>query len=234
VPQAIEVCRQVLSDLGGDQRAEAYVRRSIANLEAMQGRFEEARRLYRDSRRTLEELGWRHGAALTAAAASGPIELLADDPAAAERELRRDYQALDRMGERNYICTTSALLAEALYRQGRFDESEHFTDVTQTLAAADDVTTQVLWRGVRAKLRARQEQFGDARALADEALQIISTAQDPDAQANALLDMGEVLRLERENARAREVVAQAASLFNKKGNIVAEARARTVLESLGS
>ena len=34
---------------------------------------------------------------------SGVVELLADDPVAAERELRRDYETLERMGERNYI-----------------------------------------------------------------------------------------------------------------------------------
>lgn len=49
--------------------------------------------------------------------------MLAGDLQAAERELRGDYQTLEQMGERNYISTTAGMLAEVLYRQGRYRES---------------------------------------------------------------------------------------------------------------
>ena len=233
VPEALAVCQRILGSLDGDRRSEAYVKRAMAILEAMQGRFDVARGLYRESRQTLEELGWKHGAALTAAVASGPVELLADDPVAAEAELRRDYETLDAMGERNYISTTAGLLAEALYRQGRYDEAERFTDVTESVAAEDDVTTQVLWRGVRAKVLARRQRFAEAEALATEAVRIISAAQDPDAEGFALLDLGEVYRLEREDGKASEVIEQAAARFERKGNVVGAGWARTALEAVG-
>src|SRR5437879_11983474 len=84
---------------------------AMSHLEAMQGNVPEARDLYRASRATLEELGWSFLAAQTSFD-SGPVELLAGDPKAAESELARDYQTLERMGEKNYISTTAALLAQ--------------------------------------------------------------------------------------------------------------------------
>jgi predicted ATPase len=232
VEDAIVVCHEVLASLVGDRRSEAYVRRALSTLEAMRGRFDEARRLYRESRATLDELGWKHGAAMTSLVASGPVELLADDPVAAESELRRDYETLEAMGERNYISTTAALLAEALYHQGRYDEAGGFTDITEALTADDDVTTQVLWRSVRAKVLARAGRFGDAEPLATEAVRIIRAAQDPDAEGNAILDLGEVYQLSGEAAKASRAYEQAADLFGQKGNVVSEERARALLADL--
>ena len=53
--------------------------------------------------------------------------MLAGDLEAAEAELRRDFDALERMGETNYISTTAAFLAEVLYRQGDLDGAEEHT-----------------------------------------------------------------------------------------------------------
>src|SRR5207302_3968066 len=105
VPDAIARCQDLLVRAGGDGKAEALILRAMALLEAMGGSFDRSRDLYRRSRLILEELGWRMLTALTSIV-SGPAELLAGDPAAAEAELRRDYLALEGMGERNYISTT--------------------------------------------------------------------------------------------------------------------------------
>ena len=109
--------------MGGDQKADALIRASLARLEAMRGNFEEARQLYRRSRATLEEFGWNLFAALTSID-SGSVELLARDPVGAENELRRDFETLDAMGERNYIATTAAYLAFALLLQGKYEEAD--------------------------------------------------------------------------------------------------------------
>ena len=57
------------------------------------------------------------------------------------------------MGERNYISTTAAFLAEALYRQGRDEEALAMTEQSEEIAAADDVASQCLWRSVRMRRR---------------------------------------------------------------------------------
>ncbi len=165
VEEAVVICGSVLERIRSDRKSEAYTLRALANLEAMRGRFDEARSLYQRSRETLVQLGWRYDAALTSAVAAGPVELLAGDAEAAERELRRDLDELAAMGEQNYIATTAAFLAEALYRQRRDDEAMTLTERSEAIADAEDVATQVLWRSVRAKLLA-QGRLADGRGVA--------------------------------------------------------------------
>jgi predicted ATPase/class 3 adenylate cyclase len=234
VPEAIAIAQRVLGEVEGDRKAEATTCRALANLEAMRGRFDEARALYRRSRATFDELGSRFDAALTSAAASGPVELIAEDAEAAEAELRRDYDALAAMGERNYISTTAAFLAEALYRQGRDDEAMRLTEESERIAAADDVATQYLWRSVRAKLVARRGDADAAETLSNEAVAIIGAAQDPDSQAYAAIDRAEVYRLAGRWPDALEAASAAEALFVLKGNSASAARARAMRTAVES
>jgi tetratricopeptide (TPR) repeat protein len=224
----VDIVERVLAELGDDRKSEAYTLRALANLEAMRGRFDEARQMYRLSRATLEELGWRFDAALTSAIASGPVELIAGDAEAAEAELRRDYDALSAMGERNYISTTAAFLAEALYREGRDEEAMVMTEQSEEIAADDDVTTQYLWRSVRAKLVARRGQFEEAESLAREAIRIIEAAQDPDSQGYAYIDLAEVLRMAGRPGDAVRAADESAARFDLKANTESATRARTL------
>ena len=134
VDEAAALCAHLLEEVGGDQKADALIRASLARLEAMRGNFEEARQLYRRSRATLEEFGWNLFAALTSID-SGTVELMAKDPVAAESELRRDFETLDAMGERNYIATTAAYLAFALLLQGKYDEADRYVTFSEETAA---------------------------------------------------------------------------------------------------
>ncbi len=226
VPEAVAIVEQILTQLDGDRKSEAYTQRALANLEAMRGRFDEARALYRRSRAALDELGWRFDAALTSAVASGPVELIAGDAAAAEAELRRDYDALSAMGERNYISTTAAFLAEALYREARDEEAMAMTRQSEQIAADDDVATQYLWRSVRAKLVARRGELAEGEALAREAVGIIEAAQDPDSQGYAYIDLAEVLRMAGRWEEATRAADEAAARFDLKANTASAARAR--------
>ncbi|TML75146.1 MAG: zinc-ribbon domain-containing protein, partial [Actinobacteria bacterium] len=144
VPLLIDRCQEVLAEAGDDRKTRALTLRTIAIAQAMRGDFATARDLYRSSRAILEELGLTLQAALISLV-SGPIETAAGDLAAAEAELRRDYEALDAMGERNYISTTAACLADVLYRQRRYDESMGFTEISEKIAASDDLTSQFMW-----------------------------------------------------------------------------------------
>ena len=79
----------------------------------------------------------------------------AGDYNAAERELRWGYETLEQMGEKSLRATIAAFLADVVYKQERDDEAERLTEVSEELAAADDLVTQILWRSVRAKILAR-------------------------------------------------------------------------------
>ncbi|MGO9343408.1 MAG: adenylate/guanylate cyclase domain-containing protein [Acidimicrobiales bacterium] len=233
VPRAIARCEELLAQVPNETRTSALARSALARLEAMQGNFDRARTLYRSSRGALEEFGYNILATLTSID-SGPVEMLAGNPQAAERELRGDYEALVRMGERNYISTTAALLAEAVYRQGRLDEAADLVDVSREIASPEDVVTQVMWRSVQSKLCARTGNFDKAEVLAHEAIDLVDRTDHLDAQGSARLDAAEVyLLMDRRGDRAR-VLAEAIERFERKGNVVSLAAARAEAQDKAS
>jgi predicted ATPase len=232
VAEAIDRCQDLLQETSGDRKSGAVMMCVLARLEAMQGRFDRARALYRESRATLEELGWKLHAALTSLD-SGPIELLAGDPQAAEAELRADYDALRGMGERNYVATVAGYLAEALYQQGRYDEAEELSTFSEEVAAPDDVASQLHWRCVRGKVLARRGPVDEGLALVREAVELIGATDERDSQGAALLDLAEVLMLGARPDEAMRAAAEAMRIFESKGNVVSAARALELIESIG-
>jgi class 3 adenylate cyclase/tetratricopeptide (TPR) repeat protein len=228
VREAIERCRQVLIDATGDRKAEALTLVVLARLEGMEGAFVDARDKYGRSRASLDELGWKLHAALTSLV-SGPLEMSAGDLARAEDELVQDYEALQKMGERNYIATTAAFLAEAKYRQGLFGEAEGLSAVSQEIAAPDDAATQAMWRGVGAKVLARAGRMEEAESLVREAVTVIDRTDDLNLQGDTRLDLSEVLALAGRRDDAALAREEAAALFERKGNTVSAARAKTQL-----
>jgi tetratricopeptide (TPR) repeat protein len=228
---ALALCEGVLEEAAGDRRAEALTLRAIAHLEAMLGRFDQARERYRRSRATLEELGWTFQAALTSIN-SGAVEVLAGDLAAAETELRTDFMTLERMGERNFISTTAGFLADVLYQLGRYADAQELSSLSEEVAAPDDVSSQALWRCVRAKVMAREGRFDEAAALARDGVSIIGRSDDPNSQGNALMDLAEVLRLAGKGHEALAAAKRAAELFAQKGNVISAGRAQALLGEL--
>ena len=229
--EGIVRCQEVLDQVAGDRRATALAQRARAHLLAMQGNFPAARETCRRTRGALTELGWYFDAALVSLD-SGPIEMLAGDPVAAEAELRRDFQALEAMGERNYISTTAALLGEALYRQDRLDEAEELVEMSRAIAAEDDVMTQVVVRCVAGKVLSRRGRALQGEATLREAILLIEATDDLNTHADARLDLAEVLDLAGRTPDARHEVLRAIDLYEAKGNTVAVERARRRIDSL--
>jgi class 3 adenylate cyclase/tetratricopeptide (TPR) repeat protein len=230
VAAAEERCRALLARAGDDRRTHAIILCVQAHLAAMDGRFDQAREAYRKSREVLDELGWRFHAALTSLD-SGAVEMLAGDPVAAERELRMDYETLTEMGERDYMPTTAALLAEALYEQRRFDDAESFAQISETFAAAEDITSQFLWRCVRAKVAAQRGE-PDAETLVLEALELTEKTEELESQAQVFMDLAEVLELSGRSEEAVPHLREALARYDAKGNVVSAARARERLDAL--
>src|SRR4029079_21587 len=132
------------------------------------GRFALARELIATSNATYADLG------LTLYVASSEheagLELLAGNPAGAERSARAAYRALEEMGERAFRSTMAASLAWVILEQGRDEEAEALAELSAQLAASGDLTTQVRWRRVRARVLANRAEIKEAEALAREAL----------------------------------------------------------------
>lgn len=224
VDEAAAMCEAMLPAMAEDRRALAVTEQKLAHLEAMRSNFDVARIRYRRSRELLKDFGYRFFAALTSLV-SGPVEMLAGDLDAAERELRGDYETLHRMGERNYISSTAGMLAEVLYRQGRYQESAEFVSACKTIASEEDVPSQFLWRCVQAKLLARAAQQKRADELMAEATELIGGTDWLVWQGQGFVDLAEVRRLEGRTGEALDALEQALSYFTSKGNIAAAKQA---------
>src|SRR6266511_3685645 len=119
-------------------------------------------------------------AATTLSLFSGPFEMRAGTPEAAESALRESCEALGNIGDRDLLPTVAAFLAEALYVQGKLAESEHWASVSARTAGSDDRSAQADWRCVRAKILARQGRFEEAEAMMREALEIVERTGESD------------------------------------------------------
>ena len=230
VSEAIERCESIVAEALGDRRTQGLVMSVLSGLRAMHGDFGTARDLYTRARLMLEELG-RSVVAASTSQQSCRVEMLAGDAAAAERELRRDYAELSEMGEKYFLSTVAGELAQAVYAQGRYAEAEELTRVAQELSAEDDLTSQALWRSGRAKAVARRGLGEEAEELALEAVDLLEGTDALAGQADALVDLAEVIALVGTNG-ARERLSEALGLLERKDDVVSAERVRALLRSL--
>jgi DNA-binding SARP family transcriptional activator len=226
VREAIGRCVSIREQVRASPVAVAVTLHPLGLLHAMDGDFDRARRLVRQGNEILDELGRLHSAVSHHEAL---VELLAGRPAAAEERLRLGYRRLEEMGERALLATTAAMLAQALQAQGRLQDADAFCLVSERTAAAEDLPTQVKWRGVRAKLLGWEGRAGEAAALAREAVRLAAPTDMLTMRADALLDLAEILRLSGPSAEADAAARQALALYERKEDRVSAARARPLL-----
>ena len=231
VPEAIARCEEIVEQAGDDRRTIGLVKSLLGRLEAMRGDFPRARALAREARATLEDMGKSVITASTSLDSCG-VEMLAGDLAAAERDLRRDFEALEEMGEKYLLSTVAAELANVLAERDCNDEAERYTRVAEELAADDDLTSQALWRWVRAKVLARRGETEHALALAREATRMLSETDSLVARADALVALSEVAAVAGRAAEAASGAERALGLYERKGDLVSAAKARTLLAEL--
>jgi DNA-binding SARP family transcriptional activator/tetratricopeptide (TPR) repeat protein len=227
VPEAIGRCRRLLAD--ADLAGQANVLAPLGALEAMRGRFAEARGLVARARTLYDELGQTSTAEANCGAVGGRIELLAGDLAAAERAFRSTCQMLERLGDQAYLATGAAELADVLCALERFDEAEQWCRLASNLGASDDVLTQIFSRATWAKLLAQKGELEKAEASAREAVRLTEKTDDLNRRAKVLLDLSRILRVARKPGEVTAAVEKAVELFEQKGNIVGAKRARALL-----
>jgi class 3 adenylate cyclase/tetratricopeptide (TPR) repeat protein len=202
-------------------------------LEAMRGNFEKARSLAHSADGAAEEFG--HTLWLAAGGmAVWEIEMLADDPAAAEAAARRSCDLLEDLGESGHRSNASGQLATSLYALGRFDEASKWASAAEALSTSDDVTSQVLWRQVRAQLLARGGERAEAERIAAEAVALVEGTDMLNWRGLALAALAESHVLAGRVDDARDPLAQALELYGRKGNRVAAAKARARLDELAA
>ena len=212
----------------GEQAQHPVALGQQAVLEAMRGNFDDARSLAEAADAAAEELGqllWLAAGGIT----KYEIEMLAGDPAAAEAAVRRSCELLEELGETGHRSFATAQLASSLCALGRLDEAEDWARTAEELSTSDDVTSQMLWRQVRARLLAHRGESAEAERVALEAVSLAEGTDMLNWHANALADLAEVYVLSRRSEEARDRLARAVELYEQKGNLVAAEKARNRL-----
>jgi tetratricopeptide (TPR) repeat protein len=199
----------------------------------MQGRFDEARALLAQARSVMEEMA-RPLEAQVLAFWSGPLEMLADDPAAAERDYREACEHLDSIGERGWLSTMAGLWADSLYALDRLDDARAAARLSRDATTRDDYNAQALWRCAEAMLLAREGSFDEAEALAREAIEFIDRSDELNNSAHVVLGLVEVYRLAGRTDEAIRVLDDAIGRFERKGNAVMTERSRGLRDELGA
>ena len=225
VHEALAQCEGLLARVEGDRGAAAVIQGAMAPLVAMDDRIEEARELYKHAYAALKELG-AGIVTITSSIDSSQVERLGGDLAMAEHELRRDYDALTQIDETYYRSTIAAFLAQILWAAGRHEEALEFSVVAESIGEADDVLTQVPWRGVRAKVLASRGDASGGRRLATEAVDLARATSDPRLRADALVDFAEVLELVGDLESSGPPLQEALELYQQKGDVVSARRLR--------
>jgi tetratricopeptide (TPR) repeat protein len=215
----------------GNRLNEAATLATLGAELAMHGEFESARASLDKSKEILWDLGLEFYVAWISYEVS-TVEFLAGEPKRAEDHLREAYATLDKMGDKGTLSTVAALLAEALYRQGSYDEAEHFTDLAEEAAAADDVMSHVRLKATRAKVLATRGEASIAMSLARESVALAEGSGFWNLHADVLMDLAEITRTGTRPDEARVPTERALELYEKKGNVVAAEIARGKLSQI--
>lgn len=224
VREAIRRCAEIREIVRSSAVAVALTLHPLATLHAMSAEFEQARRLLGEANEILRELGGMQSAVSHHEVF---VERLAGRHARAEELLRDGYVRLAAMGEGTLLATTAAMLAQAVHARGDLEEAEELCRVSRRGAPADDIITQVIWRGVAARILAQRGSLAAAERLAREAVELIVRTDFLTHHGDALLDVAEVLRLCDRPQDSYQAARAALSLYERKGNVVAAQGARS-------
>ena len=195
-------------------------------LEALRGRFDSAHEKFEASRTTARDLGLRQGLYETELF-EGFVELLANDPVAAEPHLRLARDGLGALGIGADAGQAAALLARSLLRQGRVDEADELA--TAALAAAgENLQTAVASRAVLGEIRAQQGRPEEAQALVAEAIEIAERTDIILDHAIVLRSAARIADLRDDGGEAERYRAASEALLGDKGVTgLADVRAST-------
>ena len=209
----------------------AYLDRGRAELERLKGNLDEARRF---ARRAIEGVG-----ALGTGATQGGFELVLGElelsaglPAAAVETLLHCDTILAELGEQSIRSTTQALLAQAYERLGNRKEARASIELSDELAAREDLLTCMTTHRVRARLALAEGDEAGAEKWARSAVQYASRTEFGRWTAEARLDLARVLfALDRPQEATTEARATL-DLYKTKGDLLGIREASAVLDEI--
>jgi tetratricopeptide (TPR) repeat protein len=218
VEDAIPYCWQILGVLGSSPACEPPVLGPLAMLEAMREEFGEARTLLARADRSLREAG--NEASLTSGSWwTAGVELLAAHANQAEAILRTELERLETIGERSWAPWIGLLLATALCEQDRYEEARPIWEHVRRESAESDLIAQYGWRGIGARILARQGETESAERLGFEAVRLADRGDFLVDRAEMRWCLAEALTAAGRTADADRLRREAFGLWERKGDL---------------
>ena len=231
VSEGIRRGHEILARADGDIAATAFTEAMLAVLEAMDGRFDDARERWWSGKRSLVDVGLDVTVAVIQMYYAF-IELIAGTPENAVPELAESCATFERIGARGHLSSAAALAARLICGDGRGEEYERYRRISLESTSGDDVVSQVLLRGTHARLLVREGEAERAEEMANSAVSLAAGTDFLMLHGDALRDRAEVLNLmDKPNLAARDL-EQATVLYERKGIRPAAEAARRALDSL--
>jgi class 3 adenylate cyclase/tetratricopeptide (TPR) repeat protein len=217
-----------LLELGDDRLTDAALRAEIGVLHAFSGDFDRARTLVQRAVAEFEDVGHKRDAAIYLQRMAATDSLAGDWPVV-EQAYRKIYETALAIEDRLLIDAAAVALGDALSRLGRWEEAEHFATLGDEHAEPFWRSWRVQWLQLRARLHAQKGEFPEAERLARKAVRRVLETDALTDQADAFMDLAEVLEAAGRPAEAREAIERALETYERKEHVVGAERARAAL-----
>jgi DNA-binding SARP family transcriptional activator len=230
VEPAIQECeKQLQADSWGDE--EPFALGALALLHAHANRIDEARSL---ARRALEQvrqagLGWNVASALSMA---GGVERIIWNLDEAAAQFRTAYELLEAEDDRSFLADCGGWLACVHALRGDVESARGPAQVARRLAKPTDPSADTIWRRALALVAAHDGRAEEARQLSSEALERVRETDVLAAQGDTHEEAAFICELLGDAAGAREALAEALALFERKGSVAGATRVRERLASI--
>lgn len=216
-------------DFTRDRLLEANRLTTLGGVQGLRGRFVVARENLLAARALQEELGQPLVISFNPQIA-GTISLLAGDAAQAEADFRLGFEEAQHVADPGHAASTAALLAKALYEQGRYDETMRYTRLAEQASFGAPEMIHGEWKTTRAKMSAREGQVDEAISVIQRVVDLYPSTAVPRDRADALMDLADVHALGGRIEDERKALVEAMELYEAKGVVPAVER---IKERLG-
>jgi hypothetical protein len=225
--EAVERASEIL-DVAPNLLARAGALGAIGLLRAMQGEYDEGRRLVEEDDAILRELGLiRSSAAHSIARAE--VEIMAGRLRAAEEILRTGYERIESYGDDHSGVNAAWRLALVLAELGEDDEALRWARIPENGPAAG-FWVPIWWRLVQAIVLARRGEALPAARLLDDAVEIARAVSECGMHADIWITASEAARIIRSDADGDQLLRDAMAVAERKEYWSALGRAQALLD----
>jgi DNA-binding SARP family transcriptional activator len=227
IPEAIKRVNALIATCRDDYTS-ARLLNCVATLETLRGRFDEARALIAQSRRTCppRDLPNLEG---YVAGSGARLETLAGNYRRAEEFGRYNVALLEEQGLVRYLSSEACFLVDALIPLGKLEEAEALLERARPWAAEDDYDALLRQARSWARLEFARGNLEAAETLARQSLEYVEDAMAPDEHVDILILLAQILRARGAEEEAHAALEQAIAVADERGATILADRARELV-----